>query len=386
MERVKAATPSPLSVAVLFERALVSSRRGEAAPWLAGLHNHAGLEARTYRGAFQAGFAMGQALHERVTIEFSDGLTSAGLLALAMLELPHLVVLRCESAACSILAHTGDWPAIVLSRCAALEVETLGLSLRIAPGEGVYLPRAAGTRIASHGGAFDVLRLDFHSLAAIFMELQIAGDGTHHRDGLALAAPQRLPALIGRTSLIDLVDLELQLAATCDRHEPLVRVLSVESMLYRTLAVAFASSEVQALDPILPVQRQCVSPADPSEQRHFAALCSELMSRLDDELGLPEIEALSGLSSRVLQNRFRRYAGCSPIQWVIRQKLLAARRDLELAGSADTVTTVAARYFGHLSEFSRRYRETFGERPSDTLRRARNRTAPSDLRRAREIS
>ena len=76
--------------------------------------------------------------------------------------------------------------------------------------------------------------------------------------------------------------------------------------------------------------------------------------------------------ARSLQRAFRRVLGRSPLRYLKDCRLDAARRDLVSADPAAlSVTEVAYRYgFAHLSRFAETYRAEFGERPSETLRRA----------------
>jgi AraC family ethanolamine operon transcriptional activator len=57
-------------------------------------------------------------------------------------------------------------------------------------------------------------------------------------------------------------------------------------------------------------------------------------------------------------------------------RLNKVRRALRAADAATTVTEAAMRFgFFHLGRFSAQYHRLFGERPSDTLQRARRRSA-----------
>ena len=63
--------------------------------------------------------------------------------------------------------------------------------------------------------------------------------------------------------------------------------------------------------------------------------------------------------------------GVSPQAYRKALRLSAARKDLEVARPATTVTVVATRWgFFRLGHFSADYLEMFREYPSDTLRRA----------------
>jgi AraC-like DNA-binding protein len=86
------------------------------------------------------------------------------------------------------------------------------------------------------------------------------------------------------------------------------------------------------------------------------------ISRLANELGV---------SMRALQANFQRYLGLSPRNYLLECRLEMARRRLLATEQAQSVTEIAyACGFGDLSHFSTKYRDKFGELPSETLRNA----------------
>ena len=87
------------------------------------------------------------------------------------------------------------------------------------------------------------------------------------------------------------------------------------------------------------------------------------MSALCERLGLPE---------RTLRFLFEEQFGTSPIRVLRARRLCEARRALRAAPKGARVSDVAGRFgFWHLGQFATDYRALFGERPSDTVRRAR---------------
>jgi AraC family ethanolamine operon transcriptional activator len=68
---------------------------------------------------------------------------------------------------------------------------------------------------------------------------------------------------------------------------------------------------------------------------------------------------------------FHDVVGVSPKQHIIRERLQAARTALSVAQPGTTTVTDIAMSYGcfELGRFARRYRRTFGEAPSRTLRR-----------------
>ena len=85
---------------------------------------------------------------------------------------------------------------------------------------------------------------------------------------------------------------------------------------------------------------------------------------------LSELCAVAKVSERTLQYAFRDIMGMSPLTYLHRLRLHRARDDLRNAKSdSTTVTDVAMNWgFWHFGEFSRAYKNCFGEVPSRTLR------------------
>jgi AraC-like DNA-binding protein len=100
------------------------------------------------------------------------------------------------------------------------------------------------------------------------------------------------------------------------------------------------------------------------------------LSRAGDHLYVSDLCRAAAVSERTLQNAFHDVMGMTPVAYLNRLRLHRVRQAL-LAGSHGTTTvSVEALNWGfwHFGEFSRAYRECFGELPSDTLRRT---TVPS---------
>ena len=85
---------------------------------------------------------------------------------------------------------------------------------------------------------------------------------------------------------------------------------------------------------------------------------------------LSELCATANVSERTLQYAFRDIMGMSPLTYLHRLRLHRARDELRKAkGGSTTVTEVAMNWgFWHFGEFSRAYKNCFGEVPSSTLR------------------
>jgi AraC-like DNA-binding protein len=95
------------------------------------------------------------------------------------------------------------------------------------------------------------------------------------------------------------------------------------------------------------------------------------MAHIDDQFYLTDLCKAADVSERTLEYAFKAVMGMTPMTYLtrlrlhrVRQRLLAAPRD------STTVTAEALNCgFWHLGEFSRAYKNCFGEFPSETLRR-----------------
>ena len=95
------------------------------------------------------------------------------------------------------------------------------------------------------------------------------------------------------------------------------------------------------------------------------------LSRAGDHLYVSDLCRAAAVSERTLQNAFNDVMGMTPVAYLSRLRLHRVRQAL-LAGSHGTTTvSVEALNWGfwHFGEFSRAYKDCFGELPSDTLRR-----------------
>ncbi|MGX1322345.1 AraC-like DNA-binding protein [Bradyrhizobium sp. USDA 377] len=116
--------------------------------------------------------------------------------------------------------------------------------------------------------------------------------------------------------------------------------------------------------------RWTVRPNDGRQFKMFQDIRALLSEDLSQPIYSEEIARKLGLSVRTLHDVVRRYRGMSLHRYLRLRRLWLVRRRL-LAG-ADSVKAVALAFgFWHLSDFSRSYRDQFGETPSQTLDRGR---------------
>ena len=94
-------------------------------------------------------------------------------------------------------------------------------------------------------------------------------------------------------------------------------------------------------------------------------------SRVGDTLYVSDLCRAAGVSERTLEYAFKEIMGLTPVAYLIRLRLHRVRRALLAATQGSTTVSAVALDWGfwHLGDFSRAYRDCFGELPSDTLRR-----------------
>ena len=105
----------------------------------------------------------------------------------------------------------------------------------------------------------------------------------------------------------------------------------------------------------------------PSTSQAIRRAQAYMREHLGERLPVAMVASHCGLSVRRLQALFRDECRQSPLQWLRAQRLQAVRRAMRQGGSTDKVSEIAARFgFAHLGEFSRAYRQAFGETPQQT--------------------
>jgi len=95
------------------------------------------------------------------------------------------------------------------------------------------------------------------------------------------------------------------------------------------------------------------------------------LSQTDDPLHVSDLCRVAGVSERTLEYAFKEVMGLTPVTYLIRLRLHRVRRALLAATQGSTTVSTEALNCGfwHFGEFSRAYKDCFGELPSDTLRR-----------------
>ena len=98
---------------------------------------------------------------------------------------------------------------------------------------------------------------------------------------------------------------------------------------------------------------------------------SFIESHLREDLDLMSIATAAGASPRLLQKAFSQHCGCSPMRFVTQTRLEQIRADLERSSENTRIIDVMMNYgITQGGKFAKEYQQLFGEKPSDTLKRA----------------
>jgi AraC-like DNA-binding protein len=108
-------------------------------------------------------------------------------------------------------------------------------------------------------------------------------------------------------------------------------------------------------------------------------------ANLANPITLGRLCAAAGVGDRYLGYAFRSHRGQTPMQFVSARRLAWVRRSLLESKPGDSVTQLAHDAgFVHLGRFAVRYRNTYGESPSATLRRSSSRPRSHRARQCRD--
>lgn len=228
---------------------------------------------------------------------------------------------------------------------------------------------------ASSGSALVVDALDITQVrfgaGLDFQGLSIGSDALHAHLALRLDAP------VGR---------RVQFASSLSADDPRLRVLHSLGQAMRdglsgdaplaqapaalsSLREAILGMVVDTLAHSYTDRLNRRAPPMPSPRSVLRAI-DFIHQHAEEPLTLADIAAAAGTSARSLQEAFRRFRECTPMEYLRRLRLQRAREDLLDPAKPGRVAPIAMRWgFAHLGLFSIRYRAAYGESPRDTLRR-----------------
>jgi len=239
-----------------------------------------------------------------------------------------------------------------------LEVQSDGGQYHCEPGQAVVL----NTGVALQ----KTLRDDYKQLVLKF-DVEAVTQQLHRLCGVSLPAPVHFQPCLERDSKAGAswwrtVHYVLEELRNCDTQcsqqlvtEPL------EQLLIQRLLHCQPHNHSQTLN----------TPSQPSLSPWYVKRAEQyLCTNACEPLSLASLAQTVGVSERSLQYGFKKSHGVSPMQYLKTLRLERARQNLLSAQPADSVTSIAlACGFRQLGEFSRQYKQRFGESPSVTLRR-----------------
>jgi AraC-like DNA-binding protein len=110
--------------------------------------------------------------------------------------------------------------------------------------------------------------------------------------------------------------------------------------------------------------------SEPPLPRNLARAIQYLRDNLCEPLTLAMLVRASGLTERTLHKQFHGFLGVSPVAYLRRLRLLAAREALSQPAAPSVSEVAGSVGFAHLGRFAITYKAAFGETPSITRQRA----------------
>jgi AraC-like DNA-binding protein len=144
----------------------------------------------------------------------------------------------------------------------------------------------------------------------------------------------------------------------------LPEILELDDQIHRLIATLLLA-EHRGLEQLLPARARRLAGEDA-----FEKLLEDLRTQLANPISLRDLERQSGLTRRALQYLFQHRFGCTPMQWLRRERLELACFQLEHAGPDDSVWSIALRCgYRSPSHFSADFQRRFHCKPSELLRK-----------------
>ena len=139
--------------------------------------------------------------------------------------------------------------------------------------------------------------------------------------------------------------------------------------LEQTILVSFLSANRHTFSDLLEREPKDTLPSQVRLAEEF------IEAHWDQAISIENLVETTGVGARAIFRAFQQSRGYSPMAFARMVRLRHAREMLGAGDPEASVTSVAfVCGFGNLGHFARDYRETFGERPSETLARAARRS------------
>jgi len=231
-----------------------------------------------------------------------------------------------------------------------------GTEVTVSKGHGVIL--SPGTATLHYGAQFEHLSMTVRPAALTTKLAAIVGD-------LRLGRLRFDPAVVAS-------------AAQSKRLERLIRFVAAEfdassspmppimqSELQQAMMTSFLLANANNYSGLLLGEPEAAAPWQVRRAEQF------IEANWDQPITIEALAAATNVSARSLFSSFKAGRGYSPMDFVKRVRLRRARQKLSNPDAETSVTAVAFKCgFGNTGHFATDYRNQFGERPSETLRRA----------------
>ncbi|WP_081079374.1 AraC family transcriptional regulator [Burkholderia cepacia] len=101
---------------------------------------------------------------------------------------------------------------------------------------------------------------------------------------------------------------------------------------------------------------------------HLRRAIGYMEEHIGDQLSLTQISNACGVSARTLQLAFNTAYGCGPVQWLRQQRLSRIRESLLRGENFHSIADLVHGFgFSHFGDFSKSYKQMFGETARETL-------------------
>jgi AraC family ethanolamine operon transcriptional activator len=160
--------------------------------------------------------------------------------------------------------------------------------------------------------------------------------------------------------------------------ERLAKTAARQPALFNGQEKTLAAAQIELLEMLLAALDTTSVPrhtrSDQTRQTHsrVVRLAEDYaLAHASDRLYVTDLCVATGLSERTLQYAFQEVMGMSPLAYLTRLRLHRVRQALRMATQGSTTVSAEALNWGfwHFGDFSRAYKDCFGELPSETLRR-----------------
>ena len=243
-------------------------------------------------------------------------------------------------------------------------------SFLLAEGENVLLDQSHEKSVKSSNGSSAVIGIDLARLNDTINAMNGTSPNVDHdlrKDG-SVVLPLFMCGIYFNQIFMNIFNQIDQL-----NNQPKALIISgIDEIIYRTLVLMMNKNLLE--------DHHSNHHKDYWVRSEIRRLCEYLKAHLEDQINLTTMEKISGLSSRSLQYGFRKYFGCRPFEWLRNERLILAKTKLTNSNDSMNITTLVYDLgFPSASLFSKYYKEKFGEKPSETLSRKKNRIAANAM-------